>query len=281
MYSIITPVKNEISTIKRTITSVLNQTLLPKEWIIVDDSSSDGTEIILNEISKKYDWIKIFRPTNFQVDDYSSRVVYLFNYGFQQIKEKVDFVSKLDADVSFDKNFYKNILQSFEANPKLGIASGHLCINGIPEKIRFSNFVCTRGATKVYRVKCLEDIGGIIPFQGWDTLDNVAARAKGWEVKILPEYFEHLKEEGSRVGSKIFSHYRTGYYNGSIPYFWLYFFIKASSKFFSKPIFLGGLLQIIGYIKARLFSNFRPFPDFIVKQLQYEQKQILFKNKLF
>lgn len=274
-YSIISPVKNEVHVIQKTIDSVLNQSVKPVEWIIVDDSSTDGTERILKELSGKFTWIKVVKCDENKIKDYSSRVVFLFEYGFRYLSKQVNFISKLDGDVSFGPDFFNNILEAFNKNSKLGIASGHLTINKIPEQIIKTPFVCTRGATKVYRIKCLSDIGGIIPFQGWDTLDNVAARSKGWEVAILPEYFEHLKEEGSKVGNIYFSSFRTGFYNGSIPYLWIYFIVKVATKLLSKPIIIGSVLQFAGYIKARYFSKLRPYPDSIVKQLHFEQRKTL------
>lgn len=274
-YVIITPIKNEKGNIEKTIISVVNQIQLPLEWIIIDDNSNDGSENIIKEAAKEFDWIKIFYPEKYELKDYSSRVVHLVNFGFSKISKKVDFISKLDADVSFDKFFYKNIIEKFNSNSKLGIASGHLMENKIPEINRKTTFICTRGATKVYRVKCLEDIGGIICYQGWDTLDNVAARSKGWQVAILPEYFEHLKKEGSKVGNLFYSNYRTGFYNGSIPYYLPYFFVKILYTLIKKPIFFGSILQIVGYTKGRLFNQKRPFPKYIVRRLHFEQKQYL------
>lgn len=274
-YAIITPIKNEKGNIEKTIQAVTQQKQLPMEWIIIDDSSNDGSELIIREAAESYPWIKIYTAENLEDRDYSSRVVNLFNYGFNKLINKVDYVSKLDADVHFAPNFYLNILHAFNENPKLGIASGHLTENNIPEKTPPSSFTCTRGATKVYRMRCLEDIGGMICFQGWDTLDNVAARAKGWEVEIIPEYFEHLKKEGSKVGNAFFSQFRTGFYNGSIPYYFPYFVVKSFSKIVKYPFIIGTILQIAGYCKGRYLNKRRPFPEFIVDQLHFEQKQTL------
>ena len=41
-YSIITPIKSE-NFIATTIKSVLDQKVLPQEWIIIDDASTDDT----------------------------------------------------------------------------------------------------------------------------------------------------------------------------------------------------------------------------------------------
>ena len=42
-YIIITPAFNEENNIRRTIESILKQTVLPLEWIIVNDGSTDST----------------------------------------------------------------------------------------------------------------------------------------------------------------------------------------------------------------------------------------------
>jgi glycosyltransferase involved in cell wall biosynthesis len=56
--SIITVVYNGEKTIKDTLESVCNQTLLPKEYIIVDGASTDGTITIVKEYMLKYPFIK-------------------------------------------------------------------------------------------------------------------------------------------------------------------------------------------------------------------------------
>jgi biofilm PGA synthesis N-glycosyltransferase PgaC len=275
-YSIVTPVKNEKGNVEKTIESVISQTILPYEWIIVNDGSKDGTAEILNEAEKKYDWIRVINAEEFNITDYSCRVVHLFNLGYSQIKVQPEFISKLDADVQFDPTFYEVLISAFVKNPKLGIASGLLTINGIPEEKQIPPYLCTRGATKLYRKTCLENIGGIILFNGWDSMDNVAARAKGWEVDIIPVHFEHLKEEGSKVGSKYYYHFRTGVYNGRIPYLFPYFIIKVLSKITERPYIITSILQILGFIKGRLNKN-HPYPAYMITQLHKEQKQTLIK----
>ena len=42
-YVVITPVRDEENYIRFTIQSMINQTLRPQEWIIVDDGSTDKT----------------------------------------------------------------------------------------------------------------------------------------------------------------------------------------------------------------------------------------------
>ena len=274
-YVIVSPVKNEENYINSTLDSIVNQTVLPKEWIIVNDNSTDNTVDIINKYIVKYPWIKLY---NFHVvteNDYSSRVVLLFNYGINQIKSDNEFILKLDGDVSFDKDFCENVLLEFNKDNLLGIASGTMLINGIPEK-SFPEFNSTRGATKFYRKKCFLEIGGIVPVVSWDTIDNAAARSKGWTTRSLPIYFQHLKEEGSRVGSNLFQHFRTGLSNGNIPYYLPYFILKCLTKIITRPYILGSIAQFIGFIYSAYFRRFRPFPQYASLQVRKDQRDFIY-----
>jgi len=59
--SVVIPTYNRIELLKRSIDSVINQTIKPSEIIIVDDGSNDGTEAM---VKKKYDSLKIIKQKN-------------------------------------------------------------------------------------------------------------------------------------------------------------------------------------------------------------------------
>jgi glycosyltransferase involved in cell wall biosynthesis len=273
-YSIITPAKNEAGNIEFTLESVVNQHLLPEEWIIIDDFSDDGMNKKIQPFAERYSWIKLISAQPRSFNDYSSRVVEIFNYGLTLLSTKVDVIVKLDGDVSFDTFFFQKILNEFSLRSKLGIASGLLTEKGIPEDLKYGDHN-TRGATKCYRVTCFNDIGGLIPAISWDTVDNAAARAKGWDTRTLQIHFEHLKPEGARAGSYLKNHLRTGFSNGSIPYYLPYFILKVIKHTTDKPFLIGSLFQCAGYIKSRYLKNYRPFPDYACNQVILEQKKFI------
>lgn len=62
--SVIIPVYNVIKYLKQCIDSVLNQTMDDIEIIIVDDGSTDGSEILCDDYANKYDCIKVFHRKN-------------------------------------------------------------------------------------------------------------------------------------------------------------------------------------------------------------------------
>ena len=59
--SVVIPTYNRIELLKRSIDSVINQTIKPSEIIIVDDGSNDVTEAM---VKKKYDSLKIIKQKN-------------------------------------------------------------------------------------------------------------------------------------------------------------------------------------------------------------------------
>src|ERR1700704_4289352 len=60
-YVLITPARNEVLNIERTIQSVIKQTVWPLKWVIVSDGSTDATDEIVRKYVAKYDWIELVR----------------------------------------------------------------------------------------------------------------------------------------------------------------------------------------------------------------------------
>ena len=56
---VVTPVRNESDFLPETIDSMVKQTIIPSQWIVVDDSSTDGTRGMLEEAEKEFKWIKL------------------------------------------------------------------------------------------------------------------------------------------------------------------------------------------------------------------------------
>ena len=188
-YIIITPAKNEEKYIGYTLESVCNQTVKPKKWVIVNDNSRDRTEDIIKKYSAKYKWIKLIQKNNSK-NIFGTNVVENFYIGYNSIKEdNFDFIVKLDADLKIDKdNFFEYLLNKFCENPRLGICSGITYYNiGRRKKVVMHPPWHTTGAMKIYRRKCFEDIGGLVPILLWDGVDEYKAMFRGWTTKTFFE----------------------------------------------------------------------------------------------
>ena len=99
-YVVVTPVRDEVLYIEKTIEAVGRQTILPAEWIIVDDGSTDGTGELLDRRAGEHGCIKVIHRGNRGFRSAGGGVMEAFYAGYSQISDSNwDFIVKLDGDV--------------------------------------------------------------------------------------------------------------------------------------------------------------------------------------
>lgn len=193
-YIIITSAYNEEQHIEQTIKSVIKQTILPAEWIIVNDGSTDKTESIIKKYANKYEFIKLLNKKNDYLE-FGSHVAVNFNIGLNNLSVKDwEYIAQLDADISIDRSdFYEFQINEFKKNKNLGSTSGitYTIKNGVKKLNTKRPYWRTGGATKFYRRKCFEDIEGIEPIFAWDGLDVYKAMFHDWKTRTLYELEVH------------------------------------------------------------------------------------------
>ncbi|QSS96371.1 glycosyltransferase family 2 protein [Psychroflexus sp. ALD_RP9] len=199
---IIIPAHNEAEFIKETLHSLIQQTLLPAEVIVVNDNSTDSTEAIVEDFSKQYSFIKLINRSSSNTHEPGSKIVKAFNYGLSQTSiTYIDIICKFDADLIFPPNYLEAIIQAFKDQPKLGIYGGFCSIktNSGWKLENLTGNKHVRGALKAYSKKCFKSIGGLKPEMGWDTIDELLAQYYGFTVKTNSELVvKHLKPTGTR-----------------------------------------------------------------------------------
>ena len=254
-YILISPVKDEELYIEQTLESVINQTIKPSKWIIVDDGSSDRTPEIIDSYRKRFDWIEVLRIDRDTARQPGSPIVNAFNRGYHLVKDSdFDFVVKLDCDLRFASDYFEELLQKFEKDPRLGIASGiYLEDHGRGWNAVEMPSYHTAGACKFMRKECFSQIGGFVVAKGWDTVDEIRAQMKGWRTRHFKELtMYHLKNEGSGIGFL-----KTNAMHGEIFYMTggskLFFFAKVLHRIFAgRPVLMGGIMLSYGYLKPFL-----------------------------
>jgi len=203
-YAIITPAHNEAAFLPRVIAGVAAQTLPPVKWVILDDRSTDATWDILREAAGRHAFLEPLRVSGPPGRRVGSNVVHLFNRGREQLREEVDFLVKMDADTILPPYYFAVLLARFADNPRLGLASGktYTWQQGAWVLERIADTHVT-GACKTYRRRCLEEMGGLIPILGWDVLDVVQARRRGWEARSFRDLpLRHLRLTGAAQGMR-------------------------------------------------------------------------------
>jgi biofilm PGA synthesis N-glycosyltransferase PgaC len=248
-YVVITPVRNEAEFIERTIQSMLSQTIEPCEWIIANDGSSDGTREIIERYLATHPWIKLVNRKDRGFRQRGGGVVRAFYDGFEALTcQDYEFIVKLDGDLSFEPNYFEQLLAAFTTRPRLGIAGGSCYVRtGDGGVLEANDPHHVRGATKVYRRTCFEAIGGLVPSLGWDGIDEWKARMLGWEVRSFPDlkvlHYRPLGTGTGKLRSKI-EMGRAAYFIGYHPLFML---ARGIRRMADKPYVLGGLAMLWGY----------------------------------
>ncbi len=279
---IITPAKNEAKYIENTIKSVIAQTILPQEWIIVDDGSTDETALIVKKYLPKYPWIRLIeRKTQKQERSGGGKVVLAFNEGYQNITSKeFDFITKLDADLTLGNTYFQEIANAFSKNDKLGICGGVCYIekNNTLVKER-ADMYHVRGALKSVRKKCFQDIGGFKAVLHWDGIDEYTARQKKWVVKSINVQVIHHRPT-SNAYAPLKYNYRNGYAARQRRASFLLSIMRSLFKMRTSPFILNSLAYFSGYLAATLKGEKNILDNETSKSMnQFDYMKIFNKKK--
>ena len=288
-YAIVILAKNEEKFIEETIKSIIVQTIKPKICLFVDDNSTDKTPEIIKRYVEKLDYMDFIRLEESDTDDHQvgRHVVENFNAGKKYIDEKkvdYDYIVKMDADISFGKDFFEKILLKIKTK-KYGIVSGtpYFFENG--KKIYdLSPKFHSRGQFKIYDKNCIEDIGGIPLSLGWDSADNIKAIEIGWETETFRDlhYQMHRLIGGkSSLAKGRIKHGMGAYF---LRYNKLYIFIRFIHDLLKPPVIIGASYYIFGYFKA-MFSKhdiiLTKKQGKILRKLLWQSLIVRFRNKDF
>lgn len=280
-YVLITPARNEEAYLEKTIRSVIAQTVLPLRWIIVDDGSTDGTEEIARKYCSRFDWMELVRMPDRCDRDFAGKV-HCFRAGYRLIENlEFNIIGNLDADLSFESDYFEYLLAQFSENPELGVTGTPFVEDSsYSYDYRYTNIEHVSGACQLFRRECFESIGGYMPIKegGVDWVAVTTARMRGWKTRTFTDkyLFHHRKMGTGKTGplAARFSLGRQDYYLGNHP-LWQVFRMFYHMKY--KPYLIGGLSLYAGYAAAGLQRRKRPVPQELVAFIRREQIERLLK----
>ena len=215
--SVVIPVYNEKNTLLEILRRV-KEVNIPKEIILVDDFSTDGTRDVLKQINEENIKV-IFQPRNFGKG-------FALRTGFKQVTG--DIVIIQDADLEYDPNDYYNLIQPI-INGKADIVYGTRFPRkkGHPSIVRpyfslinpfyfankiltlMTNFLYRTNITdeptcyKVFKTEILRDIN--LKCMRFEFCPEVTAkvRKKGYKIHEVPiEYNPRSIKEGKKINWK-------------------------------------------------------------------------------
>ena len=253
-YVIITPARDEGEHIEQTILSILGQSVRPAQWVLVDDGSRDDTGDIMERYARQHSWITVVHRKNRGFRKSGGGVVDTFYDGYARVKESDwEFLVKLDADLSFAPEYFALCFEEFAKDGRLGIGGGAI-YHDIDGKLRLEKNPAfhVRGATKIYRRGCWDELDGLVRAPGWDTIDELKANMLGWSTRSFPAIpVMHHRFTGAADGAwrNAMKNGRANYIAGYHPLFMLF---KCVSRSFKSPYLLDSMGLLTGFLSGYL-----------------------------
>lgn len=277
-YVVITPAHNEADYIEITIQAMISQTVRPKQWLIVNDASSDNTAEVVNKYADRHPFIKLINVNKERQTSHSEGLVKAseakaFNHGINFLSETdFEYIVKLDADLSFSTNYFEKLLNHLSVDDDLGIVGGYCYVfkggRLVEEKMPVDH---VRGPTKMYRKECLEQIGGMKEILGWDTIDEIMAQKEGWKTKSFKDLkVIHLRATSS-IDGIIKGKARQGFTDYLLGYHPLFMQGKIVYRLFQSPPIVGSLAMLFGYLSGAIKRDVRVMDQELIKYLRRKQ----------
>lgn len=278
-YVLITPARNEAAFIEKTIRSVIAQTVLPLKWVIMDDGSTDGTDEIVRQFVANHPFIELVILPKREQRNFLGKVG-AFNAGHARLTGlNYEVIGNLDADVSFDQDYFSFLLRKLAGDPNLGlVGTPYTDPLNQPYDYRFVSREHVTGPCQLFRRECFEAIGGYTPVKlgAIDRIADIAARMKGWKTRTFTEkMYWHHRHTGMAQESLVMSMFRDGgkdYSVGSSPVWELF---RTAYQMTKKPLFVGGLMLAFGYFWSLIRRVERPVSREFVEFCRQEQMKRL------
>ena len=260
IHVVVSPARNEEKFIERTIRSMIDQTVKPTLWVLVDDGSTDRTAEIVLRYSDKIPWMRLLRLEDRGYYHYGTGIVNAVNAGIAVVElDAYDYITKLDCDLEFESDYFEKLFSEFEKDNSLGIAGGQQYVfeHGEWRDEKVIKYFAP-GPAKTYKKKVFDQIGGLFPSPGWDTMDAVRAWSFGWSTRVVSNCrIHHLRRTGANVNTSL-NYAKTFYILGGHPLFLL---ARCLYRLLDRPVLIGSAMTLLGYFWFASVGRPQKWPD--------------------
>jgi glycosyltransferase involved in cell wall biosynthesis len=258
---LISPVRNERAHIERVVRAVAAQQVLPDRWLVIDDSSTDGTLELLRSLEAEVPFMTVLEAQrdvgHANARDRLARAAAPRNFNAAMATvnwRDYTHVMKLDGDIELKPDYLRVVLERFARDPRLGIA-GCFLDEPTPEggfrRIRVPPHH-VHGAVKCYSHECLEAIGGVQERLGWDTIDETYARMRGFSTVTFRDLAAIHHRPWATADGVLRGRARHGEcaYISHYPLIWVA--LRSLKLACSTPKGISGVAFLFGYVRAAI-----------------------------
>jgi glycosyltransferase involved in cell wall biosynthesis len=206
--AVVVPFLDEERHLSELLSSLEAQARRPDRLLLVDDGSTDASGAIAEAFARRHAWAAVMHrpPRRIGADRLAEgAALQAFAWGVDRVDDPWDVVAKVDADLRLTPATLQTLEAAFLRDPRLGIAGAFLsALDGAGRRVRQRlprDHV--EGETKFYRRECWEAIAPLPALVGWDTIDVVRARLRGWRTEsfAMPDGDPlHLRPMGGHDG---------------------------------------------------------------------------------
>ena len=271
-YVVITPARNEENYIEGALRSMTAQTVLPVRWVIVSDGSTDRTDEIVAGYAREHLWIQLLRRPKQEGRSFASKA-HAISEGYVTVsKLEYEVIANLDADVSFEPDYFEFLLGKFAQNSRLGMAGTTFKDPAFQYDYRFTSIDHVAGPCQLFRRECYESIGGYVPVKGGgiDVIAVLTAQMRGWETRTFPEkLYIHHREMGTAKAGSVMAKFKDGHKDYTLGSHPLWEVCRVTYQMTKKPFLIGGIALFAGYLWCGLRRVQRP----ISKELMHFRRK--------
>lgn len=208
--TVISAVYNTAQFLRETVESVAAQTLLPKEHLLIDDCSTDGSLALARELEREFSHVRVI------AHEENRGYPAALNTGIAASYTK--YIAILDSDDIALPHWLETVVPVLEADPQIGAAGGGCVImtesgkitghiifcahkGDVTEGIKRGEYLILHPGT-IHRRSCLAEIGGYNPQlksgEDNDVFLGISSIAKLVNVGAPLIYYRRLRRSESR-----------------------------------------------------------------------------------
>jgi glycosyltransferase involved in cell wall biosynthesis len=188
--------RNASDHLRSTISSLLEQNLRPVRIVVVDDGSTDSTNIILKKYKER--WPEVMEVLTLSDKGYDiRRVPCNINMAWQfaagsGITSEYFMIS--GDDCSYPRDYTRTLISRMMPQPRVAVSSGRPRSCG-----SVSDEHSPSGSGRMIKCSFWKAIGGRYPIRaGWETWLLYKAQDEGFQVKLFDDLtFDHLRPRGT------------------------------------------------------------------------------------